>query len=75
VHVAGLVGDGVVLNSQTPAAAFRNLDEMRHVYGQLDCAVEVRGLDRAALEEASRQRELAYGLDPELERYFEEETA
>ncbi len=69
IHVAGLVGDGVVLNMGMPSAQVRTLDSLRTEYHFRGCNMEVRGLDRKALEKAAREKRELFGLDEELKQY------
>lgn len=66
-HVAGICGDGVVLNCVEPYAYLRSLDSMRAVYQAVDYDCIVRGLDREALQEASDGRSDLFGPDPQFE--------
>jgi murein DD-endopeptidase len=70
VHVAGLVDEGVILNSQEPGARVRALADISAWFGKQDCGTVVRGLDRKALEQLAAAGN-RYGLDAELPRYFE----
>jgi murein DD-endopeptidase len=70
VHVAGILEDGVILNSQEPYAKVRRITDVSDWFQRSGHEVAVRGLDRAALERMAGEG-LRYGLDPEFGRYFE----
>jgi murein DD-endopeptidase len=70
VHVAGLVDEGVILNSQEPGARVRALADISAWFGKQNCETVVRGLDRKALEQLAAAGN-RYGLDAEISRYFE----
>jgi murein DD-endopeptidase len=67
VHVAGIVEDGIILNSQEPYAKVRRMSEVTDYFKRTGHEIAIRGLDRAALE---RSKNTA-GLDPEWRNYFE----
>ncbi|WP_245534713.1 NlpC/P60 family protein [Treponema primitia] len=69
-HVAGLVGDGVVLNSQEGGARVRSLDFLSAWFWNRGSSTAIRGLDRAALVRLSHEGS-RYDVDPELRRYME----
>jgi murein DD-endopeptidase len=71
VHVAGLLDDGVILNSQEPTARIRTLADISKWFEKEGCRTEIRGLDRATLEKLSREGKTMYGLDSEFKKYFE----
>ncbi|MCR4940689.1 MAG: peptidoglycan endopeptidase [Treponemataceae bacterium] len=73
VHVAGLLGEGVVFNCVEPCAEIRTLESLRLEYGFRGCDVIIRGLDREALEKASKEGNELFGLDDELKDYFGED--
>jgi murein DD-endopeptidase len=71
IHVAGLVDDGVILNSQEPGARVRALRDMSAWFERETKAVTViRGLDRKALLSLSDGGG-RFDLDTELNRYME----
>jgi murein DD-endopeptidase len=70
VHVAGLVDEGVILNSQAPGARVRPLAEISAWFGGQDCETVIRGLDKQALIKLASAGN-RYGLDAEISRYFE----
>jgi len=69
-HIAGILEDGIILNSQEPYAKVRNITEVSNWYQRQDHDVLVRGLDRAALERLAREGKTVYGLDAEFRRFF-----
>ena len=69
IHVAGLVDEGVLLNSQEPAARVRALRDIQAAFEREGAAMEVRGLDREALARLAKNGAL-YGIDGEWARYF-----
>jgi len=70
-HVAGILDDGVILNSQMPFARVRRINEVSDWYVRNGFEVAIRGLDRGALERLSKERQTIFGLDPEFGRFFE----
>jgi murein DD-endopeptidase len=70
VHVAGMVGDGIILNSQEPYAKVRRITDVSDWFQRNGHDVAVRGLDRDALEKLA-DAGTRYGIDPEFGRYFE----
>lgn len=70
VHVAGLVDEGVVLNSQEPGARVRRLADVGGFFFRDGCIQALRGLDRGALVAAAAAGRLRSGVDAELEAYF-----
>jgi murein DD-endopeptidase len=70
VHVAGILEDGIILNSQEPYAKVRRIADVSDWFQRNGHEVAVRGLDRAALERVAEEG-LKYGIDPEFKRYFE----
>jgi len=70
-HVAGILDDGVILNSQTPFARVRRINEVSDWYVRNGYEVAIRGLDRDALERLAKERRTVLGLDADFERFFE----
>ncbi len=70
-HIAGIVEDGVVLNSQEPFAKVRNISELSNWYRNNGYEIAVRGLNRGALEKFAKEGETIYDLDSEFKSYFE----
>ena len=69
-HIAGFVDDGVILNSQTPSARVRRIDEVSNWYQREGHEVYIRGLDREALARLAREEKTVHDLDSEFHRYF-----
>jgi murein DD-endopeptidase len=70
IHVAGLLDNDVVLNSQDGGARVRSLPDLIRWFAGRWCRTEIRGLDKSALERLSREG-VRSGLDSELCKYFE----
>ena len=70
-HVAGIVDDGVILNSQEPYARLRRISDVSDWFQREGHEVLVRGLDRAALEKIALEGKTRYDLDNELQHYFD----
>jgi murein DD-endopeptidase len=70
-HVAGILEDGVILNSQEPYAKVRRITDVSDWFQKSGHEVVVRGLDRAALERLAQEGKSRYGLDAEFSRYFD----
>jgi len=68
-HIAGFVGEGVVLNSERPLARVRRVSDVSGWYLRNGHDEVVRGLDRAALERLAKAGNV-FGLDPEFAKYF-----
>jgi murein DD-endopeptidase len=71
VHVAGILDDGVILNSQEPYARVRRINDVSDWYQREGYEVLVRGLDHEALARLAREGKTRYGLDPEFREYFD----
>jgi murein DD-endopeptidase len=76
VHVAGILEDGIILNSQEPYAKVRRITDVSDWFQRNGHEVTVRGLDREALAKLasdfqSVDGKTRYGLDPEWGNYFE----
>jgi murein DD-endopeptidase len=71
VHIAGILDEGVVLNSSVPTARVRTLNDITRWFERDGCRTEIRGLDRAALEKLAREGKTVYDLDGEVGKYFE----
>jgi murein DD-endopeptidase len=69
--VAGIVGDGIILNSQEPYTKVRRITDVSDWFQRNGHEVAVRRLDRAALERLAGEGKTRYGLDPEFSRYME----
>jgi murein DD-endopeptidase len=73
VHVAGIVEDGIILNSQEPYAKVRRITDVSDYFMRNRHEVSVRGLDREALGKLAREGKTRYGLDREFSQYFDVE--
>jgi murein DD-endopeptidase len=71
VHVAGLVGDGVILNSQEPYAKVRRMADVSDWFQRNGHEAAVRGLDREALAKLAAEGKTRHELDKEFSQYFE----
>ena len=70
-HVAGILDDGIILNSQEPYARIRRISDVSDWYQRNGHEVAVRGLNREALARLAADGKTVYDLDPEFHRYFE----
>jgi murein DD-endopeptidase len=71
VHVAGVLEDGIILNSQEPCARVRRIVDVSDWFQMSGHEVAVRGLDREALARLAAEGKTRYGMDPEFSRYME----
>jgi murein DD-endopeptidase len=71
VHVAGILEDGVILNSQEPYAKVRRITDVSDWFQRNGHEVAVRGLDREALAKLAAEGKTRYGLDNEFSQYFD----
>ena len=69
-HIAGIIENGIIMNSQEPYAKVRNITEVSSWFQREGHDVLVRGLDRSALEKLAREGKTVYGLDTEFNRFF-----
>lgn len=72
VHVAGVVSEGVVMNVVEPRADLRLVSSLRHSYELMGCEIQIRGLDRKALDEADKEGTDLFDLDSEIASMFGE---
>jgi len=70
-HIAGIIGDGVILNSQEPCAMIRQIYEVSDYFQKEGHEVLIRGLNREALEKLAKEGKTRYGLDSEFNCYFD----
>jgi murein DD-endopeptidase len=70
-HVAGILEDSIILNSQEPFAKIRRISDVSEWYQRNGHDVVIRGLDRAALERLAREGKTVYDLDDNFWQYFE----
>ncbi|MDR2177574.1 MAG: C40 family peptidase [Treponema sp.] len=71
VHVAGILEDGIILNSQEPYAKLRRIAEVSDSFTRTSHEVVVRGLDRGALAKLAAEGKTRHGLDREFSTYFD----
>jgi murein DD-endopeptidase len=71
VHVAGILEDGIILNSQEPYAKVRRITDVSDWFQRNGHEVAVRGLDREALARLAAEGKTRYGLDSEFSGYFD----
>jgi murein DD-endopeptidase len=69
-HIAGLLDDGVILNSQEPGARVRTLADISAWFEKQGHTVFVRGLNRDALAALAKDARNRNGLDAIFSRYF-----
>jgi murein DD-endopeptidase len=72
-HVAGILEDGIILNSQEPCAKVRRITDVSDWFQRNGHEVAVRGLDREALVKLAEEGKTRYGLDTEFSQYFDME--
>ena len=70
-HIAGVLQDGIVFNSQEPYAKVRQIADVSNWYQNNGHEADVRGLDREALVRLAREGKTVHELDPEFWKYFE----
>jgi murein DD-endopeptidase len=71
VHVAGILEDGIILNSQEPYAKVRRITDVSDWFQRNGHEAAIRGLDRESLVKLAAEGKTWYGLDPEWGNYFE----
>jgi murein DD-endopeptidase len=71
VHMAGILDDGVIINSQEPYAKIRRITDVSDWFQRNGHEAAIRGLDREALVKLAAEGKTRYGLDAEFSRYFE----
>jgi murein DD-endopeptidase len=70
-HIAGILEDGIIFNSQEPYAKVRRIVDVSDWFQKSGHEVAVRGLDRDALARIAGEGKTRYGVDTELSRFFE----
>ena len=70
-HIAAIIDDGVVFNSQEPHAKVRRINELSDWYFRNGFEIYVRGLNRDALARLAREGKTTHGLDNNFHHYFE----
>jgi murein DD-endopeptidase len=71
VHVAGILEDGIMLNSQEPCAKVRRIADVSDWFQRNGHEAAVRGLDRGALAKLAAEGSARHGVDAEFSRYFD----
>src|SRR5215470_12999019 len=62
-HMAGIIEDGIILNSQEPYAKVRRITDISDWYQRNGYEVAIRGLNREALERLAKEGKTLHGLD------------
>ena len=70
-HIAGILEDGILFNSQEPYAKVRKIIEVSDWYQRNGYEVAVRGLNREALAKLAADGKTVYDLDSEFWKYFD----
>ena len=70
-HIAGILDDGIILNSQEPYARVRRISDVSDWYQRNGYEVDIRGLNREALARIAADGKTVYDLDPEFGKFFE----
>ena len=70
-HIAGIVDDGIILNSQEPYARLRKIVDVSDWYQRNGYDIAVRGLNRDALAKMAAEGRTVYNLDSEFWKYFD----
>jgi len=70
-HIAGIIEDGIILNSQEPYAKVRRIDDVSRDFQREGYDIVVRGLDREALARLSAEGKTVYELDAEFKQFFD----
>jgi len=70
-HIAGILEDGIIFNSQEPYAKVRKITDVSNWYQNNGYEAAVRGLNREALARLAKEGKTVYGLDNEFRHYFE----
>jgi murein DD-endopeptidase len=69
-HVAGILEDSIILNSQEPYAKIRRITDVSDWYQRNGHDVVIRGLDREALARLASDGKTVFGLDENFWKYF-----
>jgi murein DD-endopeptidase len=70
-HIAGILENGIIFNSQEPYARVRQIVDVSDWYQRNGYEVAVRGLNREALAKMANEGKTVHGLDPAFWNYFE----
>jgi murein DD-endopeptidase len=71
VHIAGILEDGIILNSQEPYAKVRRMIDVSDYFQRSGHDVVIRGIDREALARLASEKKNRCDLDKELSGYFD----
>jgi murein DD-endopeptidase len=74
VHTAGLLDEGIILNSQEGGARIRSLADVSASFWNQGVSTAIRGLDREALVKMAGEG-VRYDVDEVFFRYFEQVTS
>lgn len=69
-HVAGVISEGIVMNVVEPKADIRMIQSLRNSYSLRGYSMEIRGLDRKALQSATTAGSDLFNLDAEFSEYI-----
>jgi murein DD-endopeptidase len=69
-HVAGIVGEGIALNSQEGGAKIMRLESLGTWFRNKGCSMEVRGLNRCVLAALAKDVTMRTTLDKEFGEFF-----
>jgi murein DD-endopeptidase len=69
-HVAGILNDGIILNSEEPFAKIRRITDVSDWYMRNGHEVYIRGLNREALARIAADGKTVFGLDDNFWKYF-----
>ena len=70
-HIAGILEDGIIFNSQEPYAKVRKIIDVTDWYQRNGYEIAVRGLNREALTQLAKDGKTVYDLDLDFYRYFD----
>ena len=70
-HIAGILEDGIILNSQEPYAKVRRAIDVIDWYQRNSHEVVIRGLNHEALAQLAKEGKTVHGLDSEFWKYFD----
>ena len=69
-HIAGILENGIIFNSQEPYAKVRQITDVSNWYQNNGYEVAVRGLNRETLERLAKEGKTLHSLDREFYQYF-----
>jgi len=70
-HIAGIIEDGIIVNSQEPFTRIRRLTDVSDWYQRNGHEVYIRGLDREALKKLAMEGKTVHDLDAEFTKFFD----